>query len=206
MTNNIIRVYHPGDINKVKTTITLKLGTKNKLLNIANKGESFDDVINRIIRTNEMLENKNDKYQQIIGENNITNINRIESYHYNKGISSIKLTDDSVIRFSYNKPIDLFEEDYTMDIHVDEIFSNNKYQLNMNDITKDKQLYVNIYFRIIEKIINLHFDSSFSLSRRKRKMDPMFWKKTWKRIGLSDHSFNYDIMKFINRTMEEMNE
>ncbi len=45
-----VHVYKPGNVNKIKTTLTLKLGTKHKLSAIANKNESFDDIINRLIR------------------------------------------------------------------------------------------------------------------------------------------------------------
>lgn len=201
-----IHVYKPGDVNKIKTTLTLKLGTKHKLSNIANKNESFDDVINRLIRSNEILEQKINEYKSIIGKKDLEKLNRLESTIINRGINSIKLSDNSVIRFTYNKPNNVLDKDYSMDVQIDEIFSDNKYLITLKDIFENKRLKSEVYFRIIEKIINIHFDSSYSIPKKKNIVDPFYWKKVWKRINLSEHSFTYDIKKFITELMEDINE
>jgi len=201
-----VHVSKPGDVNKIKTTLTLKLGTKHKLSDIANKGESFDDVINRLIRSNEILEQRINEYKNALGKKGLMKLNKLESNILNRGINSVRLSDNSVIRFSYNKPNDIIDDEYSMDIQLDEVFSNNKYQLTLEDILENKQLRSEIYFRIIEKIINIHFDSSYSIPKNKNIVDPVYWKKVWKRINLSEHSFTYDILKFINELMENINE
>ena len=150
-----------------------------------------------------IVEKRNREFKEMIDKNDLMDLNELEVVKLERGIGSIRLTDDSVVRFSYNKQDDLAQNNYSISIHIDEIFSNNEYQLELKDVLKDPDLYIQIYFNAIERVINLQFDPSFSIPRNKNILDPVYWRTIWNRIGLSVHSFDNDILKFISRLMEE---
>jgi len=186
-------------IDKIKTTISIKLGTKHRLLEIAKKGESFDDVISRIIHTSHNLRRIVDIDREIMERNNYKKPNVMELYEYDRGIDAIKLSDDRVIRFIYNKPLKNHNnEHYSMDVEIDEVFNNNEYHYDKEMIFDDPD----IYFYIVEKIINIHFDPSFQINENKLLIDPEYWRNVWDRIGLSAHSFDKDILMMLNSMME----
>ncbi len=188
------------DINKVKTSLTVKLGTRNRLMDIARKGESFDDVINRLISTNEINYRRVAEFESILKENDLIADNRIEITEISRGIGSISLGQNEAIRFSYNKPDEIVDNNYQMDVIIEDLIPRrDMLDEYLSDIQRKKE----VYFTILERIINLHFDRSFSLPMNKNLLDPYFWKKVWKRIGLSDHSLDHDVIKFIEGIMEE---
>ena len=51
-----IELQRKKKISRANTTIAVKMGTKYKLLEMSRSGESYDEVISRLISTNEMLE------------------------------------------------------------------------------------------------------------------------------------------------------
>lgn len=191
------------DINKIKTTVTLKLGTKNRLLDIAKKGESFDDVINRLIGSNEMNESIIAEYELIMNENSLAIGNKISVDPINRGVNSIRYGEGIIVKFSYNKPGDIIDNDYCLEAVIEDVYSND---MNMEELLSDKEDRIMIYFRMIEKIINIHFDPSYSIPGNKNLLDTHYWRKVWNRVNLNDHSFDHDINRFITGTMEEFNE
>lgn len=191
------------DINKIKTTVTLKLGTKNRLLDIAKKGESFDDVINRLIGSNEMNERIIVEYELIMNENSLAIGNKISVDPINRGVNSIRYGEGIIVKFSYNKPGDIIDNDYCLEAVIEDVYSND---MKMEELLSVKEDRIMIYFRMIEKIINIHFDPSYSIPGNKNLLDAHYWRKVWNRVNLNDHSFDHDINRFITGTMEEFNE
>ena len=197
-TNKVKRV-DGNRIDKIKTTISIRLGTKHRLLEIARKGESYDDVISRIVHANENLRLIVENDREMMKRSNFDNPNVMDIYQYDIGIGAIKLSDNSVIRFTYNKPLkNHYYEHYSMDVEITEVFHNNEFHNNKDIIFEDPD----IYFYILEKIINLHFDPSFQVNENKQLIDPEYWRKVWDRIGLAAHSFDNDILKMLNKIME----
>lgn len=188
------------DINKIKTSITLKMGTKNRLVEMSGKGESFDDVINRLIRTNENYEVKIGQLEELIKKNNLEPKIKLEISEYSRGINSIRIGENEALKFSYNKPDENIDTNYRMDIIIEELMPDNT---KIDDLLSSMKYRLEIYFRIIEKVINLHFDRSFSLPMNKNLLNTLYWRKIWQRIGLSSHSLDHDVMKFINEIIEE---
>ena len=204
MIDKTVQVYRPRDFNRVKTSITVRLGTKNRLSDIAKKGESFDDVINRLISSGDSLKEKLREYENILDGEHLLRTNKLESVTWEMGLDSIRLSDGSIIKFTYNKPgVEKWDEGYSMDIHLDKVLSGKESHFTIEDVNRDADLLIDVYFRGIEKVVNIHFDPSFAIPKNKNILDPTYWKKVWDRIGLSDHSFDKDILRFIANMLEE---
>ena len=192
-----VKLIKRGSISKSKTTITVRLGTKYNLQEIANKGESFDDVISRLISTKEKLENDLTNCKSILDSHNLKEYNIIESYEIERGIDSIKLSNGNQVRFTYNKPVGWpYDESYQMDITIEKIFSKDKRNA-LKEIKKDPEQKISIHLWMVGRIINKHFDSAYEIPLNKRIIDPMYWRKVWQRNKLPESSYLHDILKEI---------
>jgi len=183
-----------SEINKIKTTLTVKMGTKNRLSNMANKNESFDDVINRLIRTVQVYEQMIEEYRSVLKQHNLDHSNKLEYSKMNRGYNSVKC-ENEIIKFSYNKPSGILDSEYSMEIVIDESFMNKG---AVENLLRNQNMKIQMYFLIIEKIINIHFDNSYSLPQNKNLLNTQYWKGVWERIQLPYHSYNRDIIKFIS--------
>ena len=177
---NDIALIKRGSINKSKTTITVRLGTKHQLQEIANKNESYDDVISRLISSNKRLENELENCKSILKSNKMDNYNIIESFELKRGVDSIKLSNGDQIRFTYNKPAGWpYDESYQMDIDIEKVFSDRKSALSK--LKKDPEQWILIHFWMVGRIINKHFDSAFEIPLNKNLIDTEYWRKVWDR-------------------------
>jgi hypothetical protein len=201
MKKNSSPVYRNRDTNYIKTSLTLKLGTKDRLQNLAHKGESFDDVINRLIRTNEIMEERIKEYEALLEKENLLRTNRLEISRSERGIGSVRLSDGSVVQFSYNKPTNVLDDEYSMDISIDEMIGNKGPQFSVEDLKKDVKKHSQIYFRCVEQVIVRQFDRSFAIPLNKNVIDPSYWQKVWDRVGLSGRSYMSDILKYLDEFM-----
>ena len=73
---NNIKIKPLKSIEKINTTITIKKGTKYQLDDIAKKGESYDDVIAKLLHESEILKAKNKSYEKRLKELNALNITK----------------------------------------------------------------------------------------------------------------------------------
>ena len=194
-----------GNINKSKTTITVRLGTKHQLQEIANKNESYDDVISRLISSNKRLENELENCKSILKSNKMDNYNIIESFELKRGVDSIKLSNGDQIRFTYNKPAGWpYDESYQMDIDIEKVFSDRKSALSK--LKKDPEQWILIHFWMVGRIINKHFDSAFEIPLNKNLIDTEYWRKVWDRNKLPESSYLHDIIKEIERYEDSLND
>lgn len=201
---NDVTLIKKGNINKSKTTITVRLGTKHQLQEVANKNESFDDVISRLISSNRRLEKELENCRSILKSNNLDNYNIIESFESERGIDSIKLSNGDQIRFTYNKPAGWpYDESYQMDIDIEKVFSDRKNALNQ--LKKDPEQWILIHFWMVGRIINRHFDNAFEIPMNKNLIDTEYWRKVWDRNKLPESSYLHDIIKEIERYEDSLN-
>jgi hypothetical protein len=70
--------------------------------------------------------------------------------------------------------------------------------LSLEDLDLNKKDRSRLYFRMIEYVINEHFDKAFSLPMNKNLIDPKYWKRISKRVGLPDSSYLNDILSIMN--------
>ncbi|MCK5772911.1 MAG: hypothetical protein KAH57_03915 [Thermoplasmata archaeon] len=143
------------------------------------------------------------EYELIMNENSLAIGNKISVDPINRGVNSIRYGEGIIVKFSYNKPGDIIDNDYCLEAVIEDVYSND---MNMEELLSDKEDRIMIYFRMIEKIINIHFDPSYSIPGNKNLLDTHYWRKVWNRVNLNDHSFDHDINRFITGTMEEFNE
>lgn len=60
-----LHVVTPKSPFKANTTISVKLSTRHKLIQLGSKGESYDDIVATLIKTNEILNAKVREYEKI---------------------------------------------------------------------------------------------------------------------------------------------
>jgi hypothetical protein len=184
-----------NNVNKVRTTIGVRLATKYLILENSKPGESLEDTIVRIIKTNELLLNENENLREILLKNDIMT-NQLVLTNLERGRNAITYENTSY-QFSYNIPDDELANinEYTMEISIEKIIENGK-AIDMEEVELEDIL--KVHFKIIEKIINLHFDSSFQVHGKIFIFDPRYWKKIFNRVGLPDSSYIKDLIPLID--------
>ncbi len=201
-----VKLLKRGNINKSRTTISVRLGTKHKLLEVADKGESFDDIISRLISTNEKLENDLMNCKNILDAHKISETNIIESYKLERSIDSIIISGGDQIRFSYNKPIGWpYNESYQMDIIIEKVIGQSNRDI-LNKIKNDPEQRILVHLWMVGRIINKHFDSAYEIPLNKMLIDPIYWRQVWQRNKLPESSYLHDILKEINLYEESLND
>lgn len=203
---NEITLVKKGSLNKIKTTITVKMGTKHRLLELARKGESYDDVISRLIHSYDKYENEMIYYRNLLSHYNIEERNIIEVSKLDRGIDAITLSNGAVIQFSYNKPISLPNDLYQMDIQIDKVISGKKIKKMVEEMMKDPYQKIMVHLWMVGRVINRHFDIAFELPSRKMIIDPIYWKKVKDRIGLPESSYKHDILDPIKEYEDNLHE
>jgi len=193
-------------ISRANTTIAVKMATKYKLLDMSRDGESYNDVISRLISTNEMLEKYRDYSNKLLEEHDIKAENIIEIFEMERGIDSIVLKSGDQIRFTYNKPVEWpFNESYRMDIQIEKIISSKRQYLD-DQMKNDPKLKLLVHLWMVAKIIGKHFDSAYSLPSNKSPIDPFYWRGVWKMVNLSEESYLHDIMYQIQQYEDAIND
>lgn len=197
-----------GAIDRIKTTITVKLGTKHRLQELAKKGESYDDVISRLIISSERHKDEIEYYRNLLThyDKDFEKVNIIEARRLERGIDAITLSNEAVIQFSYNKPQIPLDEFYQMDIQFDKVISNKKGKKQIEELLKDPYQKVMINLWMVARVINQHFDSAFEIPSNKMIIDPVYWKKIKERIGLTESSYKHDIIRLMKEYEEGLDE
>jgi hypothetical protein len=180
---------------KAMTSIRVKLSTRNMVRELSLPGESMDDTIVRIVNENASRSKEIEKLETLLDHYNIKERNIITFGSQERAKDMIQ-TDGFVIEFSYNIPKEE-DNEYRMDIVIERAVKND-HVVEFNELGLEKKANVMIYFKMIERIINEHFDRGFSLPLNRNLMDPEYWKKIWKRVNLSDSSYLNDILKIMN--------
>ncbi|MGM5484460.1 MAG: DUF7557 family protein [Nanobdellota archaeon] len=215
--------------DKWSSTIRLSLNMKNRLKQMTRRGESYEDVIERLIRNEEKKERQLKRLKELVKQNEdlikySTEIKKRERkiFTTNSGVK---------IRFSYNKPDTLDEDSY--DIRFEGFYYKGK------EITEEeayKILAMDYVFRLLQKghlskkeanniisqernlkgTINqirirylVYFKIFFDLisdgqkANERNFFDINFWKLIAERYDLSDESFRRDIKDQLTRYESE---
>jgi hypothetical protein len=173
------------ELDKVKSTITISLGTKNRLRELKGN-KSYEDFINYLLRTrNELMHNNNTI--------------EIQKFKRIKGI--YKFSNYSIL-FSYNKPNN--SPHFIFDISIETIrYRGNKIKhkhflkktLKISD--KDEiQLESDLYFRLLTISINDSIDHLFK--HKGRNEDHYLWKQEFETLNLPKSSFENDVIEKLN--------
>lgn len=197
-----------GAIDRIKTTITVKLGTRHRLQELARKSESYDDVISRLIVSHERHEDEIRYYRNLLAhyDKDFDKRNIIETRRLDRGIDAITLSNGAVVQFSYNKPESPVDEFYQMDIQFDKVISKKKGKMLVRELMKDPRQRTMINLWMVARVINRHFDSAYEVPSNRMVIDPVYWRKVKERIGLPESSYKHDIIKLIKEYEEGLNE
>ncbi len=201
-----ISLVKKGSIDRVTTTLAVKLGTKHRLQDIAKKGESYDDVISGLIMSNAKQASEISRYQALLQEHDVKEPNILEVSQIEKGVGGITLSNGAVIQFSYNLPSLPITDSYEMDIEITKFIATKAQEKEVEAMLEDSDQNLMLHLWMVGRIITMHFDPAFELPSRKRIIDPVYWKKVRGRIGLSDGSYRYDIMGPIMKYEDGMND
>ena len=204
---NHLKVRPNNSVNKIRTTIGVRLATKNLILKHSRPGESFDDTIARIIKSYDRQQDVTERLEAILAANNIKEPNLIQESVIEERINDVITTQKGEnLFFNYNRPILEFPqiEFYEMDIVITEPQKNRKY-VELEELEFRDDDWIWIRFKMIERIINTFFDPGFEIHDKNRVLDPNYWKNVCSRVGLPNSSLERDILTWIRIYERRMN-
>ncbi len=171
-------------LDRIKSTITLSLGTKNRLRRL--KGDwSYEEYINYLIRTRDKTERDN-------GENRIT----IEEFTRKKGVLSQR---DFKFIFSYNgyerSPNHLF------DIALEKVRDRGReipFSRYLTKASKDSgktplEIQYALYFQFLLAVLRTELDPLFR--HRGRLEDHFSWEEEFRKLDLPERAYREDVLE-----------
>ena len=173
-----------NELDKIKSTITISLGAKNRLRKLKGS-QSYEDYINYLVRLR--------KQTMYVSENRI----EIQRFKRTKGIYSFG---HCKILFSYNQ----FNHspNFIFDIKIETIRVNGK-KVNWNyfirRIATHTDLLIEeyqIYFELLSIAIQNEIESLFM--HKGRFEDYFSWEEEFKILNLGNKSFEEDVMDKLN--------
>jgi hypothetical protein len=173
-------------LDKIKSTITISLGTKNRLRELKG-GQSYEEYINYLIR----LRNK-----QTHGKENLI---EFQKFNRKKGIFSF---DKFKILFEYNEYNG--SNNFTFDLSIGTVRKSGKktsFQNYLNELDKnEKKVSLTIeyktYFELLQIAIQKEIDKLFK--HKGRFEDHFSWKQEFRILNLPKKSLNEDVIEKLN--------
>jgi hypothetical protein len=186
-------------VDKVRTTIGVKMATKYLILDHSKPGESLEDTIVRTIIMNDQLVAENKRMNDLLIEHNVMGSNLLVQYIFKRRKESIEPYEGSMIHFSYAQPPEdpILMKEYEMDIMVERTIENGK-EISFDELDLEISDRIKLHFMMVEKVINLHFDKGFKMHKKAFLIDPNYWKRTYGRVGLPESSYLKDILSYID--------
>lgn len=175
-----------SELDKIKSTITISLGTKNRLRKLKDS-KSYEDFINHLIRIR----------NQTVHE--AGNILEIQKFIRKKGIYSFE---DFKIVFSYNQHNE--SQNFIFDISIDKVRDNGKivpsseYIKKISESTGNdfNEIEYRTYFQLLQVAIQKEIDPLFK--HKGRFEDYFLWEQEFKTLNLPKKSFEEDVMDKLN--------
>jgi hypothetical protein len=163
------------ELDKVKSTITISLGLKNRLRDIKG-GASYEEYIAQLLRMRNEIAHKD---------------NYIELQKFERREIVYSFEDYKVI-FSYNKYNQ--SPNFIFDIQINNIRQDGKKipDLKYNDAQSGYRL----YFELLTLAIQNDIEPLFK--HKSRFEDYYSWQKEFERLGLSTKAFDNDVMEKLN--------
>jgi hypothetical protein len=175
-------------LDKVQTTISVSMKTKNDMKKLKEE-MSYDEFIRFLMRNNFKKNISNN--QNLILK---TNFERTDGFYSNEDFNFI---------FSYNKYVDV--PNFRFDIELKTIRKKGK-QISFEKYLKERD-YFKDYFKILEVVIKNEIDSMFSFSKYGRSdyKDYQSWKNYFKKLGLSQTSYEEDVKEKLDNYVKGEN-
>ncbi|OVE74815.1 hypothetical protein BVX95_01085 [archaeon D22] len=190
----IVVIKMVSELDKVKTTITVSLGTKNRLRD--EKGsDSYEDFINYLLRIYKQKNQKN------LTTNPDQDIKSFVDIIQHKRKKAVLLEDGVSFTYSYNEYVNSVAfhfdiqlekiRDHGQQISVEGYFTSQpKVWRSSAELLRDKY---KLYFKILEHAIQREIDSMYAHSGKFE--DHYNWQKEFRLLGLSLKSFDEDVME-----------
>lgn len=184
--------------DKVRTSIGLRMATKYLILDHSIPGESLEDTIVRLIHSHDRLKQENEELLELIERKGINQANLLSIDKMERILDSIKIDEDLVIHYSYNIPSrdGTKLDDYQMNIQLEKVFTNGK-KVSFEELDLSEEEMIDIHFRIVEKVINEHFDKAYKIPDNLNLLDYRYWKRIFFRVGLPESSYLSDVISAI---------
>lgn len=165
------------ELDKVKSTITISLGLKNRLRDV--KGSSsYEEYIAQLLRMrNELAHNGN----------------YIELQKFQRK-EKVYSSDDLKVVFSYNKYNQ--SPNFVFDIQVSNIRQDGQNILTISFGNDELQSGYRLYFELLTLAIQTEIEPLFK--HKGRFEDYYSWQKEFERLGLSSKAFENDVMEKLN--------
>lgn len=179
-------------LDQIKSTITLSLGTKNRLREIKGS-QSYEDFINYLVR----LRNKS--------VHNLDNTIELQNIERKKAIYRLEMggivgnsPEFYTILFSYN-PYN-YSQNFWFDIKLEVIRDTGGRKMSISEFIKEMYLDNNqnlmneykLYFSLLETAIQKEIEPLFH--HKGRIEDYSLWEKEFEMLTLSKKSFEEDVM------------
>ncbi|MCD4670446.1 MAG: hypothetical protein K8S14_08365 [Actinomycetia bacterium] len=217
--NSFESFYEYEGINNAITTMRVSIGTKKKLKKYLRSGESYEDIILRLIETNDSLKEEN-KYLKEFEKHNKSLINYIER-DFQRAKKTFIYHPDLKIEYSYNESKVKFYGGFSFNLEMDnfilqgrpisewkgiktiqmiDIIKSPKKRDNKKNILKSETEFIKtkylIYFKILFFVINKKIDKKMN---EFDFLDLDFWKELYCFKNLPDSSLEKDVIQKLNR-------
>lgn len=187
------------ELDKIKSTITISLGTKNRLRKLKGS-QSYENFISYLVRTrNQVAHNPTNSIEFQKHER----VKALYRFEMNKIIKNSP--DTYAVLFSYNKYTD--SPNFWFDIKIESIRDNMGREISIPDFVKEIYLEIlspkqnllteyKVYFGLIETAIQKEIDPQFH--HKCRIEDYYLWNEEFKILNLPKKSFEEDVMDKLN--------
>jgi predicted CopG family antitoxin len=173
-----------SELDRIKSTITISLGTKNRLRKLK-EGQSYEDYINYLIRMRNQIAHSD-------------NVIELQKFKRKQGMYS---EDNFKILFSYNEYNN--SENFIFDIKIENVRKDGKkisfggYITGTSNLTDRKshdslKVEYAAYFRLLQIAIQIEIEPLFRHNGRFE--DYYSWKSEFRMLNLSKKSFVEDVM------------
>jgi hypothetical protein len=166
-----------SELDKVKSTITISLGLKNRLRD-AKGSASYEEYIAQILRTRNELTHK-DNYIEL------------QKFQRREKVYSF---DNFKVVFSYNKYNN--SPNFVFDIQIINIREDGQPILSIFFGNEQLQSGYKLYFELLTLAIQTELEPLFK--HKGRFEDYYLWQKEFERFGLSKKAFENDVMEKLN--------
>ena len=175
-----------NELDKIKSTITISMGTKNRLRKLKGS-QSYEEFINYLIRLRNQVSHK------------VNNLIELQKFKRKKGIYSYE---NYKILFSYNRFNN--STNFIFDITIDLIrykgvkISYNDFLRNISSKKNMDPLFVeyHTYFELLKTAIQNEIEPLFI--HKGRIEDYFSWEQEFKMLNLSKRSYEEDVMEKLN--------
>ena len=174
------------ELSTSKTTISIQRGTKKILDDLGMRNESYDDIIRRILKEKNKLEEELQNLSK--NQPQLLNKIRIKNLEIKEGTYA---GEEYKIFYQYNLPQKPLNE-FHFNIIIKKIIKGRKEIKIKNLDEKEKKELAKTYLKLYAKLIKTYIDKLFRLQER-QLFNLEWWKRKLLSTGLVEETYKKDI-------------